>query len=144
QGGVTFGSSISTTGTPPFSSFTLQPGIYQIHLSTGPGTIDANLADTFNPFNVPFPGISAGYTYLQASLNGTSLVVWPMILRASTSNSFDIIAGDRLISVGQPNSLLQIGTIWYNAMTTGDCELVITRLQYKTPRRSVELSGRRC
>jgi hypothetical protein len=33
--GVAFGSAISTMGTPPFSSFVLQPGIYQIHLSGG-------------------------------------------------------------------------------------------------------------
>src|SRR3974390_2490242 len=32
---INFGSAISTTGTPPWSSFLLQPGIYQIHLSGG-------------------------------------------------------------------------------------------------------------
>ena len=31
--GVNFGSSISTTGTPPFNTITLQPGIYSINLS---------------------------------------------------------------------------------------------------------------
>ena len=82
QGGVTFGSSISTAGTPPFSSFTLQPGIYQIHLSTGPATVQ-------DPMFLPFPNSTpAGEVYLQANLNGTSLggVRWPMLVRAGVQD----------------------------------------------------------
>jgi hypothetical protein len=136
QGGVIFGSSISTVGTPPFSSFTLQPGIYQIHLSSGPGiyqqTSDAQPYN--NPFNFGLPGVFPADSsfYLQAGLlGGASLggLVWPMVVRASGSTKFDIVAGDRLLSVGQANSLLQIIHATNRQGTSGDCELVITRLQ---------------
>jgi hypothetical protein len=90
----------------------LQPGIYQIHLSSGPGN---------TPF-IPPVGAFPNFTfYLQASLGGTGLggLVWPVV--ASTSTSSDIVAGDRLFSVGQPNSLLQINTaMGQNGVTKAD------------------------
>src|SRR5262245_1543529 len=44
--GVSFGSAITTPATPPFSSFTLQPGVYQIHLS---GEITAQINAVLSP-----------------------------------------------------------------------------------------------
>ncbi len=120
DGGVVFGSSISTAGTPPFTAVMLQPGIYQIHLSSGPGN---------TPF-IPPIGTPPGFAfYLQASLGGTVVggLVWPVV--ASTSTSSDIVPGDRLFSVAQPNSILQINTADQNGVISGDCELIITRLQ---------------
>jgi hypothetical protein len=52
-----------------------------------------------------------------------------MLVRAGQPQYFDILAGDRLISVGQANSLLQIITSHRVDLSLGDCELVITRLQ---------------
>jgi hypothetical protein len=92
-GGVVFGSAISTPQTPPFNSITLQPGIYQIHLS-GAG---------FRPL--------AGIILFRAELTGSAsyIAAWSSIASASNPTTiFDIVGGDRLISVGQSNSLFSI------------------------------------
>jgi len=93
QGGVTFGSSISTAGTPPFSSFTLQPGKYQLHLSGN-----------------NFLNSSGGLMTINAVLNDTPppVATWNSVgFAVNIGDHFDIAGGDRLISVAQVNTALQ-------------------------------------
>jgi hypothetical protein len=93
QGGVSFGSAISTTGTPPFSSFTLQPGKYQLHLSGN-----------------NFLNSSGGLMTINAVLNDTPppVATWNSVgFAVNIGDHFDIAGGDRLISVAQVNTALQ-------------------------------------
>jgi hypothetical protein len=110
SGGVSFGSGISTTGAQ-FSSFILQLGIYQIHLSgvgLGPG-------DTTNRIDI------------MANLNSVATTSWRVI--QTLGDGFDIVGGDRLVSVGAPNTTLQFFTEPTTSITPGKCWLIITRLQ---------------
>jgi hypothetical protein len=110
---VSFGSAIGTAGTPPITSFTLQQGIYQIHLSGSKFSI------------IP----SANGNQISANLDGTNVANWTLLF---TTDGFqvrgDIVGGDRLVSVGGANTTLKM----INAQavfTEGFCELVITKLQ---------------
>jgi hypothetical protein len=119
DGGVVFGSSISTAGTPPFTGLMLQPGIYQIHLSSGPGHV---------PF-IPPVGASPGFTFFFK--RASEVRAWedwfgrwwrrlPLVLI-----SFPGTGSFRLA-----NSSFQFNTaMGQNGVISGDCELVITRLQ---------------
>jgi hypothetical protein len=104
-----FGSGISTTGAN-FTSFVLQPGVYQVHL------------DGFN-FQPP-PGSNYSNIDIFIVLNGLSVDSW---LTTSGTPGVDIIGGDRLFPVSQPNSVLQV-TMDPNA-SSGDCHFIITQLQ---------------
>jgi hypothetical protein len=113
-GGVTFGSGISTTGST-FSSIVLQPGIYQIHLS---GT-------RFSPFALPgdFPVITTTGLGLINPSWGTTVSV--------DAAHYDIVGGDRLVSVTGPNTSVQfivLAPFPPNTQFQGFCEVVITRL----------------
>ena len=113
--GVFFGSGISLGLASPV----LQQGIYQIHLSGGRFTLAApNL----------FPTISA-------TLNNSSFGL-PWLTAPSGLGSpvpqVDIVGGDRLISVGQPNTVLNFIVESVQAafpLGQGPCSLVITKLQ---------------
>jgi Collagen triple helix repeat (20 copies) len=130
QGHVTFGSTF-TTGTQPFNSFMLQPGIYQIHLSGGsPGWVMG-----------AFPALTTPSVMIEAILNmntTTPLATWTVALPEIGSNLFyEIAGGARLISIGQgqSNTLLQLFPIPLPTSANvvqgvgGFCELVITKLQ---------------
>jgi hypothetical protein len=113
QGRVVFGSSsISTTGTAPFSTFVVQQGIYQIHLS----------GNGFSPTQAgTFPDI----VLLENSLSPG--VVWNTIGDVASSGVRDIVGGARLIEVTASNVVLQfVGDF---DMLVGTCALDITRLQ---------------
>ena len=76
-----FGTSISPVGTPPWTSFLLQPGIYSINLSTfflilSPNFILATLnGNAGNPVGrwVPFGQIFVGETLISVSQPNTTL-----------------------------------------------------------------------
>jgi hypothetical protein len=98
------------------TSVLLQPGIHQIHLSGHDFLFPAD------PFT------------LSATLDGvTDADPWFTTPIANTSpGHWDIVGGDRLISVGQANTVLQIissATIVEPQLNTPGCELVITKLQ---------------
>jgi len=97
---INFGSAILPSGTPPWNSFLLQPGIYQIHFSGGFTTSGSNL--------------------ISAIVNGSSQAGWYV---------FDggVIVGDRLISVSQANTTLAMVPN-LDATLAPACQLVITRL----------------
>jgi Collagen triple helix repeat (20 copies) len=115
------GSFIFTAGQATISSFVLQPGLYQIHLSgsnlTAPtGAVLASILPVLNPSDdmaLPWTTIPNGGTN---SSNGAPLI--------------DIEGGDRFLSVTQPNTTLQIQNAGFDPITTGGfrCELIITRL----------------
>ncbi len=118
---VSFGSAIGTTG-GQFNSFVLQQGIYQIHLS---GT-------DFTPHLLP--GRAPDGVVFSAALNGNATTIWfTNPLPFGDPNNLPpvaIVGGDRLVSVGQPNTTLQILNQSINEeVVTGVCELVITKLQ---------------
>jgi hypothetical protein len=104
--GVLFGSSISTTGTQ-FSSFVLQQGIYQIHLS-----------------GAQLQGQPGQFSTISALLNGNAITTW---FTTPGAVGIDIVGGDRLVSVG-PNTTLQFTNNVFS-FTSGPCELVITKLR---------------
>jgi hypothetical protein len=117
--GVNFGSAISTTGTQ-FSSFVLQPGIYQIHLSGA-------------QFEVPIQFRGSESIAAQLS-SGNSPTAWlytpaPVQSGAEVTTKLTIVGGDRLISVGQLNTTLQFVNDLSIVISAGTCELVITKLQ---------------
>jgi len=109
------------TGQDPVSSFVLQPGLYQIHLSgsnlTAPtGVVSASILPVLNP-------------------NDDSALPWTTIPNGGTNSSngaplIDIEGGDRFLSVTQPNTTLQIQNVGFAPITTGGfrCELIITKL----------------
>jgi hypothetical protein len=116
--GVSFGSGIGTTGSQ-FSSFVLQPGIYQFHLS---GT---QFATPQTPNFVTFAFITAR---LSSGSVITDVAFWTDTL--TPNNGFvDLVGGDRLVSVGQPNTALQFLYTGPQSVQVSICELVITRLQ---------------
>jgi hypothetical protein len=88
---TSFGSGISTTGTPPFSSITLQPGIYQIHLDGAQFVFQAGSG-------------------IQAFLNDAELSpnFWSSNADFMGPGNADIIGGDRLVQVTQANSSLKL------------------------------------
>jgi hypothetical protein len=98
---INFGSAISTTGTPPWNSFLLQPGIYQIHFSGGFTTSGSNL--------------------ISAIVSGSSQAGWYV---------FDtgVIVGDRLISVSASNTTLSMVPNLAATLAPA-CQLVITKVQ---------------
>jgi hypothetical protein len=114
------------TNTPPFSNFSLQPGIYQIFLS-----IDA--AVTLQSYNVG----------IQMLLNGNPGVSGQSLFLFNFSDSGSIpgfISSNRLIKVSTSNTLLSFqatNTIQIAPITgspgmqygSGDCILIITQLQ---------------
>jgi hypothetical protein len=107
--GVNFGSGIGTTG-GQFTSFVLQPGIYQFHLS----------GNRFSPqlggpvFSLTATGVVGASWFTTVSVDGAH---------------FDIVGGDRLVSIGQPNTSVQIINDSNTLFIEGVCEFVITRLQ---------------
>jgi hypothetical protein len=113
-----FGSSIATPGTPPFSSFTLQAGTYQIHLD-GYGFVPA-VAN-----NLPFIDLS-----LNSQLSNFP-IFWATALMPgdTTGTSRILIGGDRLLAVPSDGSTLQVIVSPAQTASEGACELVITRLQ---------------
>jgi hypothetical protein len=116
SGGISFGSGISTTGNQ-FTNFVLQPGIYQIHLSGRGFVLPAPL------LNLP-PLISTQ----RNPVGPFSEAVWSLSVSSIFAGQFDIEGGDRLVSVLQPNTVLQFIP---NDDISGvvDCRLVITKLQ---------------
>jgi len=111
QPGVSFGSGISTTGTPPFGSFVLQQGIYQIHLS-GSG------------FTKP----SIGDFIIDLLLNNQAVAAY-IVAPDVNAGVFNIVGGDRLISVASNTVLALALALSSPTVTTGFCELIITKLQ---------------
>jgi hypothetical protein len=117
---ASFGSAISPT-TGQFSSVGLQQGIYQIHLS-GYGFFlqqPSSLSPVIEPILDMKPDISS-WLLLQTPVGSNNQV-------------FEILGGERLLSVGSNNSILQFLHIppsnQSQAITSGNCELVITKLQ---------------
>jgi hypothetical protein len=103
--GVNFGSAISTTGMAPWFSFLLQTGVYQVHFSAG-------LSSQSNIMQI------------NANLNETSV---PAIWYPFAPN---VIVGDRLISVSQPNTTLSLILVaMQQASPAPACELIITKIQ---------------
>jgi hypothetical protein len=117
--GTSSGSGISTTG-PTFNSIVLQPagasqpGIYQIQLS--------NAASAFTAPN-------NAMTYIVAYVNVSARIdiSWTTA-PAPVAGGLTIVGGAHLLQVSQPNSTLQFQFIT-DGNTTGDCALIITRLQ---------------
>jgi hypothetical protein len=101
---INFGSAISTSGMSPWSSFLLQPGIYQIHFSGAFVTSASNL--------------------ISAIVGTSSQAGWYVF---PTSEGNGIMVGDRLISVSAPNTTLQMVSN-LQATLNPACQLVITRL----------------
>ena len=107
------------TNQETISSFVLQPGLYQIHLSgsnlTAPtGAVRGSILPVLNPHNddaLPWTTIPNGGTN---SANGAPLT--------------NIEGGDRFLSVDAPNTTLQIQNVGFGPITTGGsrCELIIT------------------
>ena len=123
--GTSFGSSIGTPGTAPFSSFTLQAGIYQIHLDgVGFGS------------TLPTSGIAVD-AFLSGNRLGPPLgYPWFSQVQPLSVNNpnnppninvvLDIAGGDRLVAVGNNTTLQFRPTVLFQG---GFCELVITQLQ---------------
>ena len=107
------------TGQATITSFVLQPGLYQIHLSgsnlTAPtGAVRGSILPVLNPHNddaLPWTTIPNGGTN---SSNGAPLT--------------NIDGGDRFLFVTAPNTTLQIQNVGFGPITTGGsrCELIIT------------------
>jgi hypothetical protein len=98
--GIGFGTTLPTpVGT--FSSFLLQPGFYQAHLSAGLLLLGPNSYLSFDPF-----------------LSAT----WPL--------QGEIVSGDRLFSVTTANTSAKLLLGGPNAITfSGPCLLILTQLQ---------------
>ena len=111
QPGVSFGSGISTTGTPLFGSFVLQQGIYQVHLS-GSGFTKSSIGDFI----------------IDLLLNNQAVAAY-IVVPDVNAGVFNIVGGDRLISVASNTVLALALALSSPTVTTGFCELVITKLQ---------------
>jgi hypothetical protein len=112
--GVSFGSAIGTAGST-FGSFVLQAGTYQISLS-----------------GINFVSQTIGTFSIVADLNNVATTSWPTqpSLVGMNPATFDIVGGDRLISVASNNTTLQfIPDAPKRIATTGTCWLNITKLQ---------------
>ena len=97
-----FGSAIGTPGTPPFNTFTLQPGIYSINLSAF--------------FLILSPN------EILATLNGTTQGRWPPFGQ--------VFVGETLISVSQPNTALSFPVTTAVPVALAEtCALTITKVQ---------------
>ena len=88
--GVSFGSSISTTGAAPWTSFLLQLGVYLLHFSGGQGT----------PPNPNPDGLQ-----IQAILSGSGQATW-----YDFGADAAIVGGDRLVSVSVANTTLTMNS----------------------------------
>jgi len=117
--GVSFGSGISTLGST-FDTILLQQGIYQIHLSGSRFGTDA-------AFGPRFPTI-------YGVVNGVFVPEWSTTVSANSAGidatRFDIVGGDRLISVG-PNTTFQLFIDMFgpSEISADSCSLIITKLQ---------------
>jgi hypothetical protein len=91
-----------------------QPGIYQIQLSSG-------ASEFTNPNN--------SLTGIVAYLNGSARIdmTWTTV-PGSAAPGLAIVGGAHLLQISQPNSALQFQFLT-DGNTTGDCALIITRLQ---------------
>jgi hypothetical protein len=124
---ATFGSSISPSGVSGggFTSFNLQPGIYQIHLD--------------GLYFTPTPSNSIPYSY--PTLNGSALpedLSQPWLTEPMAgigAGSVEIVGGDRLIAVTPPNS--QLAIVQFSAavgtVAPGQCTLNIVQLATYPP-----------
>jgi len=91
--GVNFGSSISPSGSAPWTSFLLQPGVYLLHFSGGQGTPPSNI--TGNPDGLQ----------IQAILSGSGQATW-----YDFGADAAIVGGDRLVSVSVANTTLTMNS----------------------------------
>ena len=99
-----FGTSISPVGTPPWTSFLLQPGIYSINLSV-----------FFDPTTLP-------PNEIDANLDLTTMAIWYPF--------GPIFVGERLISVSQPNTTLSFPVTTAIPVELAEtCALTITQVQ---------------
>jgi hypothetical protein len=144
-----FGSSISD-GLLQFTNFTLQPGLYQIHLS-GARFVSDILIDCLPPLKgcfqkIPMPMITA---YLNPPSGSPPFPFWVFVSESgyptspfglpdytgTTSLGWDLVGGDRLLQVNAANSTLQMVITSSGAAASirlpnsGNCELVITQLK---------------
>src|SRR5262249_55605496 len=95
--GISFGSGISTVG-QQFTSIILQPGIYQIHL------------DGFQ-FTSTLPGAAGSPIFATLDGGATSSALWVTTAgfsEGSSTPTVDIVGGDRLVQVSQPNASLAL------------------------------------
>jgi hypothetical protein len=114
--GTSFGSSIST-GTAPFDSFMLQPGVYQIHLRGQQVVVTELGAGSAAPINLSLNSINtAGWSTTVPYFFGTLALV-------------DIVGGDRLLTVTQSNSVIQILGGSPMRFDVPTCYLAITQLK---------------
>ena len=124
---IPFGSSINFTGTSSGSGISTsgasillqpagvsQPGIYQIQLSNGA---------------TEFAAPNNAMTFIVAYLNVSARIdiSWTTV-PGPAAGGLVIVGGAHLLQVSQPNSTLQFQFIT-DGNTTGDCALIITRLQ---------------
>jgi hypothetical protein len=109
---TTFGSAINPTSQSPFSGFSLNKGIYQIHLDGTP--------------LVNSEGITPTIRGLLNNLIVSPFFVWNTTPFPGAPTASIIIGGDRLINVGD-NTTLSFAAD--SSIQTGNCELVITKLQ---------------
>jgi hypothetical protein len=117
--GNSFGSGISTTGAT-FNSILLQPaGVSQ------PGIYQIQLSSAATEFTAP----NNAMTFIVAYLNGSARIdtSWSTV-PGPVAGGLIIVGGAHLLQVSQPNSALQFQFIT-DGNTTGDCALIITRLQ---------------
>jgi hypothetical protein len=106
-----------------FSSFLLQPGIYQINLS-GIGFAQMLLSNTF-------PQTWAFLNYGNPSAFG-SVGVWLITPNTypGSVNVVDLGGGDRLVQVVNPNTTLSfVNELGFPFLSWASCELVIRQLQ---------------
>jgi hypothetical protein len=116
---LSFGTAIGV-GSSPFTNVLLQPGFYQVHLSGHfPSALAFGISAALN--NPPTFDIVATWNSANAQATNPDPAVQPL---------FDLVGGDRFISVGQPNITLSLAPFTFAAQGTGSfCELVITKLQ---------------
>jgi hypothetical protein len=105
---VVFGTGISTSGSL-FNAWVLQPGIYQVSLSVDSTFLGAG-----------FDGSSLIYLVL----NGTQIHSWRFFQGLGGG-----AAGDALVRVSSPNSLLQFLNGGFSGIAIDFCRLTILRLQ---------------
>jgi Collagen triple helix repeat (20 copies) len=122
--GVSFGSGISTQGAQQFNTIVLQPGIYQVHLDVTGLTSPTNVV-TLPPIVMMMNGAQV-----------RPIEPWATVQAVLPATDY-IVGGDRLLAVSQPNSVFAIilaehgifGGPGPTFQVTGNCNLVITRLQ---------------